>query len=64
MALLCEIYGDLTCQDVAPEFEDLHGRFWDAGEGWFLKLMAWDPRELDVDVSFFVLFLLRDVRGF
>lgn len=52
MALLCEIYYDLTCQDVAPEFEDLHARFFDASEGWFLKLMAWDPKELEVDVSF------------
>lgn len=63
MALLCEIYYDLTCQDVAPEFEDLHARFFDASEGWFLKLMAWDPKELEVDVSFYLLLVYPFVYG-
>ena len=41
----------MTCQDVAPEFEDLHMQFFDQNEGYFMKLMGWDPKELQVDVS-------------
>lgn len=51
MILLCEIYHDMTCQDVPPEFEDLHMQFFDQNEGYFMKLMSWNPKELWVDVS-------------
>ncbi|TFY54539.1 hypothetical protein EVG20_g9663 [Dentipellis fragilis] len=49
MALLVDIYYDLTCQDLHPVFEDGHDEFFNAQTGYFMKLMAWDPKELHTE---------------
>lgn len=49
--LLVELFHDLTCQDLAPRFEDGHKDFFDKDTGYFMRLMAWDPTELQTDVS-------------
>ncbi|TFY78460.1 hypothetical protein EWM64_g5554 [Hericium alpestre] len=48
-ALLIDIYYDLTCQDLHPIFEDGHEEFFNAETGHFVRLMAWDPKELQTD---------------
>jgi exportin-2 (importin alpha re-exporter) len=53
-SLLVSLYHDLTFQDIPAEFEDSINEFYgvDGGdEGWFLKLLKWDPAELRGDVS-------------
>jgi exportin-2 (importin alpha re-exporter) len=50
MAVLVDLYYDLTCQDLAPEFEDRHESFFAEGTGYFMQLMAWDPPQLQTDV--------------
>lgn len=50
MAVLVELYYDLTCQDLAPEFEDGHEIFFAADTGYFMQLMEWNPAELQTDV--------------
>jgi exportin-2 (importin alpha re-exporter) len=50
MAVLVDLYYDLTCQDLAPEFEDRHETFFAEGTGYFMQLMAWDPPQLQTDV--------------
>jgi len=50
MAVLIDLYYDLTCQDLAPEFEDRHETFFAEGTGYFMQLMAWDPPQLQTDV--------------
>ena len=50
MAVLIDIYYDLTCQDLAPEFEDRHDTFFAEGTGYFMQLMPWDPPQLQTDV--------------
>jgi exportin-2 (importin alpha re-exporter) len=50
MAVLVELFYDLTCQDLAPEFEDNHGIFFAAETGYFMQLMEWDPPQLQTDV--------------
>ncbi|KAN0129949.1 Cse1 domain containing protein [Lactarius tabidus] len=40
MAVLVDLYYDLTCQDLAPEFEDRHETFSEEGTGYFIQLMA------------------------
>ncbi|KAI9431167.1 importin alpha re-exporter [Lactarius indigo] len=49
MAVLIDLYYDLTCQDLAPEFEDRHETFFAEGTGYFMQLMAWDPPQLQTD---------------
>ena len=51
MAVLVELYYDLTCQDLAPEFEDGHETFFAAESGYFMQLMEWSPPELQTDVG-------------
>jgi len=50
MAVLVELFYDLTCQDLAPEFEDGHDTFFAADTGYFMQLMEWNPPELQTDV--------------
>jgi exportin-2 (importin alpha re-exporter) len=50
MAVLVELFYDLTCQDLAPEFEDSHGIFFAAETGYFMQLMEWNPPNLQTDV--------------
>ena len=40
MCRLIDLYYDLTCQDLAPEFEDCHETFFAGGSGYFMQLMA------------------------
>ena len=47
---LVEVYYDLTCQDLPPDFEDTHQQFFGASNGLFLQLLSWDPQELRGDV--------------
>ncbi|KAJ7126549.1 CAS/CSE protein [Mycena crocata] len=49
MALLMEIFYDLTCQDLPPAIEDAHAEFFSPPEGWFQKFLAWNPAGLSVD---------------
>ena len=51
MAVLVELYYDLTCQDLAPEFEDGHEIFFAPESGYFMQLMEWNPPELQTDVG-------------
>jgi exportin-2 (importin alpha re-exporter) len=50
MAVLVELFYDLTCQDLAPEFEDSNERFFAAETGYFMQLMEWNPPQLHTDV--------------
>jgi exportin-2 (importin alpha re-exporter) len=50
MAVLVELFYDLTCQDLAPEFEDSHAIFFAAETGYFMQLMEWNPPQLQTDV--------------
>jgi exportin-2 (importin alpha re-exporter) len=50
MAVLVELFYDLTCQDLAPEFEDSHEVFFAAETGYFMQLMEWNPPQLHTDV--------------
>ena len=50
VAVLIDLYYDLTCQDLAPEFEDPHETFFAEGTGYFMQLMTWDPPQLQTDV--------------
>ena len=50
MAVLVELFYDLTCQDLAPEFEDNHEIFFAAETGFFMQLMEWNPPQLQTDV--------------
>ena len=47
---LMDLYYDLTCQDLGPEFEDRHETFFVWGSGRFMQLMAWVPPQLQTDV--------------
>ncbi|THV04546.1 importin alpha re-exporter [Dendrothele bispora CBS 962.96] len=49
MALLIEIYHDFTCQDIPPAIEDSHMEFFATPQGWFPRLMSWNPPELKTD---------------
>lgn len=59
MALLVDIFYDLTCQDLPPDIEDNHARFFGPENGLFLRFLAWDPAELRGDVSKYLLGYLR-----
>ena len=50
MALMVDIFYDLTCQDLPPDFEDSHATFFGPESGLFLQFLAWDPAELRGDV--------------
>ena len=50
---LVDIYYDLTCQDLPPDFEDTHAQFFGPPSGLLLQLLAWDPEVLRGDVSSF-----------
>ena len=50
MAVLVELFYDLTCQDLAPEFEDGHETFFAPETGYFMRLMEWNPPQLQTDV--------------
>lgn len=50
--LLVDIYYDLTCQDLPPDFEDTHAAFFGPPDGIFPKFLTWDPPQLQGDVSF------------
>ncbi|KAI0045803.1 importin alpha re-exporter [Auriscalpium vulgare] len=47
--LLVELFHDLTCQDLPPNFEDGHEEYFDKVDGHFMRLMAWDPEALRTD---------------
>ena len=47
---LMNLYYDLTCQDLGPEFEDRHETFFARGSGHFMQLMVWVPPQLQMDV--------------
>lgn len=49
--ILVDLYYDLTCQDIPPDFEDTHAKFFGAQDGIFLKFLTWDPPQLRGDVS-------------
>lgn len=53
-SLLVSIYYDLVAQDIPPVFEDNIAEYFgvDGGDdGWLLKLLKWNPAELQGDVS-------------
>jgi exportin-2 (importin alpha re-exporter) len=50
MALLLDIFYDLTCQDLPPAIEDNYMEFF-GNNGWFFAFLDWDPAELRQDVS-------------
>ncbi|KAI0933051.1 hypothetical protein AcW1_000014 [Taiwanofungus camphoratus] len=47
--ILVDIFYDLTCQDLPPDIEDAHARFFGPDDGLFLQLLTWDPPELQGD---------------
>ncbi|KIP01732.1 hypothetical protein PHLGIDRAFT_336871 [Phlebiopsis gigantea 11061_1 CR5-6] len=49
MALMIDIFYDLTCQDLPPDMEDSHAVFFGPESGLFLQFLAWDPAELQGD---------------
>ncbi|KAI0329277.1 Cse1-domain-containing protein [Cubamyces sp. BRFM 1775] len=49
MVFLVDIFYDLTCQDLPPDIEDAHAQFFGPENGLFLKLLMWDPAELQGD---------------
>lgn len=51
MALMVDIFYDLTCQDLPPDMEDNHAAFFGPESGLFLQFLVWDPTELQGDVS-------------
>ena len=51
MVYLVDVFYDLTCQDLPPDFEDSHAKFFGAQDGLFIKLLMWDPPQLQGDVG-------------
>ncbi|OJT05838.1 Importin-alpha re-exporter [Trametes pubescens] len=49
MVFLVDIFYDLTCQDLPPDIEDSHAQFFGPESGLFLKLLQWDPPQLQGD---------------
>ncbi|EPS95676.1 hypothetical protein FOMPIDRAFT_1025652 [Fomitopsis schrenkii] len=43
---LIDIFYDLTCQDLPPDFEDTHAKFFAHPDGLFVQLLLWDPPQL------------------
>ena len=48
---LVDIFYDLTCQDLPPDFEDTHAKFFASPDGLFLQLLLWNPPQLRGEVS-------------
>lgn len=48
--LLIDLFYDLVCQDLPPDFEDGHGKWFGPEDGLFMKFLTWDPVELRGDV--------------
>nr|VWP01251.1 Succinate-semialdehyde dehydrogenase (EC [Ganoderma boninense] len=46
MVFLVDIFYDLTCQDLPPGIEDSHAQFFGAQDGLFIRLLLWDPPQL------------------
>ena len=55
---LVDLFYDLTCQDLPPGIEDSHAQFFGAQDGLFLRLLLWDPPQLQGDVSAIVCYLV------
>ncbi|CDO76999.1 hypothetical protein BN946_scf184298.g26 [Trametes cinnabarina] len=49
MVYLVDIFYDLTCQDLPPDIEDSHAQFFAPESGLFIKLLMWDPPQLQGD---------------
>ncbi|KAI0684913.1 Cse1-domain-containing protein [Cytidiella melzeri] len=47
--LLVELYYDLTCQDLPPDFEDTYTAFFGSNNGIYLKFLTWDPPQFQGD---------------
>lgn len=43
--LLVELFYDLTCQDLPPDFEDNHQEFF-GPQGIFLRFLDWNPPQI------------------
>ena len=50
MVFLVDIFYDLTCQDLPPGIEDSHAQFFGAQDGLFIRLLLWDPPQLQGEV--------------
>ena len=48
---LVDIFYDLTCQDLPPDFEDTHAKFFAPPDGLFVQLLLWDPPQLRSEVG-------------
>ena len=48
--LLVELFYDLTCQDLPPDFEDNHQEFF-GPQGIFLQFLDWNPPQLSGEVQ-------------
>jgi len=48
-AILIDLFFDLTCQDLPPDFEDSHVQFF-GPQGLFLTFLAWNPPSLVAEV--------------
>lgn len=48
-AILIDLFFDLTCQDLPPDFEDSHIQFF-GPQGLFLTLLSWNPPSLTSEV--------------
>ncbi|CAK5267603.1 unnamed protein product [Mycena citricolor] len=62
MVLLLEIYYDFTCQDLPPAIEDTQAEFFSPPDGWFQKLLLWNPPSLAVGSDETVASLPSQVR--
>ncbi|KAI0340315.1 Cse1-domain-containing protein [Trametopsis cervina] len=47
--LLVDLYYDLTCQDLPPDFEDTYTAFFGTNDSIFLKFITWEPSHLQGD---------------
>ena len=50
-AVLIDLFFDLTCQDLPPDFEDSHVQFF-GPQGLFLSFLSWNPPPLASEVGF------------
>lgn len=48
--ILIDLFFDLTCQDLPPDFEDSHAQFF-GPQGLFLTFLSWNPPALASEVS-------------
>ena len=47
--ILIDLFFDLTCQDLPPDFEDSHVQFF-GPQGLFLTFLSWNPSSLATEV--------------